>query len=96
MSYAKAKGKYGLTFEKGIYPEDVLKYYGASKYGSAPPSLGNRSPRESYNPEKETFMREYVRLLVRVLRNNLRSLLLAATLSSTFSRGSYQEEMEHP
>jgi len=86
LSYAKAKGKYGLTFEKGIYPEDVLKasnpaqrtairlipapqYYGASKYGSAPPSLGNRSPRESYNPEKETFMRD---------------------------RGSYQEEMEHP
>lgn len=25
LSYAKAKGKYGLTFEKGIYPEDVLK-----------------------------------------------------------------------
>jgi hypothetical protein len=25
LSYAKAKGKYGLTHEKGIYPEDVLK-----------------------------------------------------------------------
>ena len=25
LSYAKAKGKYGVTHEKGIYPEDVLK-----------------------------------------------------------------------
>lgn len=25
LSYARAKGKYGLTHEKGIYPEDVLK-----------------------------------------------------------------------
>jgi hypothetical protein len=23
-------GKYGLTTEKGIYPEDVLKYYGGA------------------------------------------------------------------
>lgn len=58
LSYAVAKGKYGATEEKGIYPEDVLKYYGATKYGSGPPALGTRSPRESYNPEADNFMRE--------------------------------------
>lgn len=36
----------------------MLKYYGASKYGSAPPSSGHRSPRESFNPEADTFGRE--------------------------------------
>ena len=35
-------GKYGLTTEKGIYPEDVLKYYGATEYGSGPEALGIR------------------------------------------------------
>ncbi|KAL6779868.1 hypothetical protein ACKKBG_A14075 [Auxenochlorella protothecoides x Auxenochlorella symbiontica] len=58
LSYAKAKGKYGATEEKGIYPEDVLKFYGATKYGSGPPALGDRSPRESYNPRGEGFLRE--------------------------------------
>ena len=58
LSYAKAKGKYGATEEKGIYPEDVLKYYGAARYGTGPPALGERSPRESYNPVGEAFMRE--------------------------------------
>lgn len=58
LSYAKAKGKYGATEEKGIYPEDVLKYYGATVYGSGPPALGQRSPRESFNPRAENFMRE--------------------------------------
>lgn len=57
LQYAKAAGKYGLTYEKGIYPEDVLKYYGASEYGSGPVALGTRSPRESYDPEAENFMR---------------------------------------
>ncbi|DBA65967.1 hypothetical protein WJX79_002269 [Trebouxia sp. C0005] len=58
LSYAKAKGKYGATEEKGIYPEDVLKYYKASVYGSGPPALGCRSPRESYDPCADYFMRE--------------------------------------
>lgn len=58
LSYAKACGKYGLAYEKGIYPEDVLKYYGATEYGSGPPALGTRSPRESYDPEAEEFSRE--------------------------------------
>ncbi|ACO66735.1 predicted protein [Micromonas commoda] len=58
LSYAKAMGKYGLTSEKGIYPEDVLKYYGATKYGKGPDCLGVRSPRESFNPSKETFSRD--------------------------------------
>jgi len=40
LSYARAMGKYGLTTEKGIYPEDVLKYYGAVEYGSMPEALG--------------------------------------------------------
>lgn len=57
LSYARACGKYGLTYEKGIYPEDVLKYYGATEYGSGPPALGTRSPRESYDPEAENFSR---------------------------------------
>eukprot|EP00218_Dolichomastix_sp_CCMP3274_P015721 CAMPEP_0170142750 /NCGR_PEP_ID=MMETSP0033_2-20121228/8397_1 /TAXON_ID=195969 /ORGANISM="Dolichomastix tenuilepis, Strain CCMP3274" /LENGTH=223 /DNA_ID=CAMNT_0010379121 /DNA_START=67 /DNA_END=738 /DNA_ORIENTATION=- len=58
LQYAKACGKYGLTYEKGIYPEDVLKYYGATVYGSGPVALGTRSPRESYNPELDNFMRD--------------------------------------
>lgn len=58
LSYAKAKGKYGATEEKGIYPEDVLAYYGASVYGSGPPALGTRSPRQSYNPAATDFLRE--------------------------------------
>lgn len=58
LSYAKAHGKYGPTEEAGIYPEDVLLYYGAGKYGSGPPALGSRSPRNSYNPEAEDFGRE--------------------------------------
>ena len=48
LSYARAMGKYGLTTEKGIYPEDVLKYYGATEYGSGPEALGIRSPREKF------------------------------------------------
>ena len=58
LSYAKAMGKYGLTSEKGIYPEDVLKYYGATKYGKGPDCLGVRSPRESFDPSKDTFSRD--------------------------------------
>jgi hypothetical protein len=58
LSYAKAMGKYGLVDEKGIYPEDVLKYYGATVYGSEPRSFGVRSPRESYNPAAENFARD--------------------------------------
>ena len=34
LSYARAKGKYGLCHEKGIYPEDVLK---ARRSGDFPP-----------------------------------------------------------
>lgn len=36
----------------------MLKYYGATKYGSGPPALGERSPRESFNPESDAFLRE--------------------------------------
>lgn len=39
-------------------PQDVLLYYGATKYGSGPPALGQRSPRESFNPQAESFLRE--------------------------------------
>ena len=38
--------------------QDVLKFYGATRYGSGPPALGERSPRESYNPEADGFLRE--------------------------------------
>ena len=58
LSYAKAMGKYGLTSEKGIYPEDVLKYYGATVYGKGPDCLGVRSPRERFDPSKDTFSRD--------------------------------------
>eukprot|EP01023_Acetabularia_acetabulum_P009025 TRINITY_DN13985_c0_g1_i3.p1 TRINITY_DN13985_c0_g1~~TRINITY_DN13985_c0_g1_i3.p1 ORF type:complete len:244 (+),score=37.56 TRINITY_DN13985_c0_g1_i3:55-732(+) len=57
LSYAACKGKYGATEEKGIYPEDVLKFYGASRYGRAP-QAAPRSPRESFNPQEDNFMRE--------------------------------------
>jgi hypothetical protein len=55
----RAKGKYGATEEHGIYPEDVLLHYGASVYGAGgPPALGQRSPRQSFNPEAKGFLRE--------------------------------------
>ena len=38
--------------------QDVLKFHGATQYGSGPPVLGCRSPRESYNIQAEDFMRE--------------------------------------
>lgn len=38
--------------------QDVLRYYGASRIGNGPPALGNRSPRNSFNPEADDFMRE--------------------------------------
>ena len=47
-----------ICIEFSWHAQDVLKYYGAKKYGSGPPALGERSPRESYNPEAEDFMRE--------------------------------------
>ena len=39
-------------------PEDVLLYYGAKQYGEGPPVYGERSPRDSYNPEAPNFSRE--------------------------------------
>jgi len=52
LSYAIAKGKYGATEDAGVYPEDVLRHYGAKAAGAppggeAPPP---RSPRESFSP----------------------------------------------
>lgn len=38
--------------------QDVLLHYGASKYGSGPIALGQRSPRQSYNPAAPDFLRE--------------------------------------
>ena len=58
LQYARARGKYGRTYEKGIYPEDVLLYYGATEYGTGPTSHGTKSPRNSYDPEADDFMRE--------------------------------------
>ena len=40
-----------------LYVQDVLKHLGASEYGSLPVALGQRSPRESYNPEADNFSR---------------------------------------
>ena len=37
--------------------QDVLKFYGATEYGSRPEALGCRSPRESYDPQADDFMR---------------------------------------
>lgn len=58
LSYAQAKGKYGATEDKGVYPEDVLRFYGATRVGSGPPVLGVRSPRNSFDPEAADFQRE--------------------------------------
>lgn len=58
LSYARAKGKYGAVEDKGIYPEDVLLYYGAKAYGSGPEAMGARSPRNSYDPSAVDFLRE--------------------------------------
>jgi hypothetical protein len=60
LSYAIAKGKYGATEDAGVYPEDVLRHYGATKVGAppggeAPPP---RSPRESFSLAKGGFRRE--------------------------------------
>ncbi len=60
LSYAIAKGKYGATEDASVYPEDVLRHYGASKVGArpggeAPPP---RSPRESFSPSAAAFRRE--------------------------------------
>lgn len=38
--------------------QDVLLYYGASEYGKGPVALGSRSPRQSFNPEADNFLRE--------------------------------------
>ena len=40
------------------HTQDVLKYYGATKYGAGPPALGCRSPRESFKPAGAAFLRE--------------------------------------
>lgn len=58
LSYARAMGKYGLVDEKGVYPEDVLKFYGASVYGTEPPTQGVRSPRESFDVSARDFSRD--------------------------------------
>ena len=60
LSYAIAKGKYGATEDAGIYPEDVLRHYGATVVGAppggeAPPP---RSPRQSFSPSAAGFRRE--------------------------------------
>lgn len=34
FSYVRAMGKYGFVDEKGIYLEDVLKFYGVNEIGS--------------------------------------------------------------
>ena len=52
-----------VSFPTLIHPtnshiQDVLKYYGATKYGAGPPALGCRSPRESFNPAGAAFLRE--------------------------------------
>lgn len=58
LTYAKAHGKYGLVDKKGIYPEDVLRYYGASVEGDGPPVKGTRSPRESFDASSAHFSRD--------------------------------------
>jgi len=58
LSYARSMGKYGLVDDKGIYPEDVLKYYGAVEYRSEPPFHGTRSPRESFDLSAPNFSRD--------------------------------------
>jgi hypothetical protein len=47
-----------LTLIAAAVLQDVLLHYGASKYGTGPPALGRRSPRNSFNPEADNFARE--------------------------------------
>jgi len=60
LSYARAKGKWGAVEARGIYPEDLLRYHGATvcPANAGPPCLGCRSPRESYDPRAPGFVRE--------------------------------------
>ncbi len=51
VEYGQLKGVWSLV-------QDVLKYYGAVEYGTGPPALGVRSPRESFDPRAEEFLRE--------------------------------------
>lgn len=54
-----SKPNHLVPFHQGIYPEDVLLHYGAKVYGvGGPPVLGTRSPRNSFNPEADGFLRE--------------------------------------
>ncbi len=46
------------TYSVAFALQDVLLYYGATEYGSGPQALGKRSPRQSFNPEDDTFLRE--------------------------------------
>lgn len=45
LSYARAKGKYGLCHEKGVYPEDVLKVPPSSIFVARPRSSSPPAPR---------------------------------------------------
>ena len=58
VCFSFKKQKYGLVDCKGIYPEDVLRYYGATAIGDGPPIKGNRSPRESFDLSSPAFSRD--------------------------------------
>lgn len=47
-----------LTVLARTVSQDVLLHYGATKYGGGPIALGQRSPRQSYNPAAPDFLRE--------------------------------------
>jgi hypothetical protein len=38
--------------------QDVLLYYGAREYGTGPEALGDKSPRNSFDPSAPDFLRE--------------------------------------
>ena len=67
--HGKVRGDHGA----GIYPEDVLKFYGATEYGSGSEALGIRSPSRSFDPAAEDFSRD--RGSYRVPRVTVRNLV---------------------
>ena len=59
LSYAKAKGKYGVTHEKGIYPEDVLKVRSSAPRFRCAPRLRRRAVlRRSFLRHRSTVPRQ--------------------------------------
>lgn len=78
--------------------QDVLLYYGASKYGEGPPALGSRSPRQSFDPGVHVGSGSLCCISCTCGCTTTRCLVSAAAEAANFSRerGSYQAVFEAP